>query len=133
MFYANLFDPAVFPGALINRTATNDERQSWQPDIDLTATDDAYQLQADIPGMRFDDIDLSIEKGVLTLAGERQVPENDSQRTRSERRFGAFERSFALPENADTDAIAAQYEHGVLTVTIPKKPKAQPRKIEVKH
>ncbi len=133
MIYANFFDPAIFSGALINQAATNGMRKNWQPAVDLTATDHAYLLRADLPGVRFEDIDLSVEKGVLTLAGERRAPEDDGERTRAERRFGTFERSFMLPENADTDAIDAKYEQGVLTVTIPKKAEAQPRKIEVKH
>ncbi|HGG58805.1 MAG TPA: Hsp20/alpha crystallin family protein [Gammaproteobacteria bacterium] len=131
MLYANAFAPRLlaelareFP---IN---TNESREGWTPAVDLTTTDEAYILTADLPGIRYDDLDLSVEQGILTLKGERAAPE-DGERTRAERRFGAFKRSFSLPENADTDNISAKYENGVLTVTVPKQAKPQARKIEV--
>ena len=131
MLYANAFAPRLlaelareFP---IN---TNESREGWTPAVDLTTTDEAYILTADLPGIRYDDLDLSVEHGILTLKGERAAPE-DGERTRAERRFGSFKRSFSLPENADADNISAKYENGVLTVTVPKQAKPQARKIEV--
>ena len=131
MLYANAFAPRLLAGlAREIPLNTNESREGWTPAVDLTTTDEAYILTADLPGIRYDDLDLSVEQGILTLKGERAAPE-DGERTRAERRFGAFKRSFSLPENADTDNISAKYENGVLTVTVPKQAKPQARKIEV--
>ncbi|HHJ36084.1 MAG TPA: Hsp20/alpha crystallin family protein, partial [Gammaproteobacteria bacterium] len=108
---------------------------NWAPSVDISEDDKAFTLLADIPGVDPKDIDISMEKGVLTIKGERQsvdTEENENFR-RVERQSGQFYRRFTLPDSADADKIEAKSEHGVLTVTIPKQEVAVLRKIEVKH
>lgn len=107
---------------------------SWSPSVDISENDKAFTLVADIPGVDPENIDISMEKGVLTIQGDRQtenVEESENYR-RVERQSGQFYRRFTLPDSADADKIEARSAHGVLTVTIPKQEVAVSRKIEVK-
>lgn len=108
---------------------------NWAPAVDISENEKAFTLQADIPGVDPKDIDISMEKGVLTIKGERNsenVEETENYR-RVERQSGQFYRRFTLPDSADADKIEAKSEHGVITITIPKQEVAVSRKIEVKH
>ena len=108
---------------------------NWAPSVDIREDEKAFTLLADIPGVNPKDIEISMEKGVLTIKGERQsenVEENENYR-RVERLSGQFYRRFTLPDTADADKIEAKSEHGVLTITIPKQEVAVSRRIEVKH
>jgi len=108
---------------------------NWSPSVDISEDDKAFTLLADIPGVEPKDIEISMEKGVLTIKGERQsenVEEKENYR-RVERQSGQFYRRFTLPDSADADKIEAKSVHGVLTVTIPKQEVAVSRRIEVKH
>jgi HSP20 family protein len=89
---------------------------------------------AELPGVKSEDVKLSIENNVLTIGGEkRQEAEAKTERVhRYERSYGVFERAFALPNSVDPDKIEARYENGILTVTVPKIEKARPREIPVK-
>ena len=119
----------------LNDDDANVATASWAPSVDITENDTEFKLVADIPGVNPDDIDISMEKGVLTIKGERNtenVEEKENYR-RVERASGTFYRRFTLPDSADADKIAAKSEHGVLTVTIPKQEVALSRRIEVQH
>ena len=108
---------------------------NWAPSVDISENEKAFTLLADIPGVNPEDIEISMEKGVLTIKGERStenIEEGENYR-RVERQSGHFYRRFTLPESADADKIEAKSEHGVLTVTIPKQEVAVSRRIEVKH
>ena len=108
---------------------------SWAPSVDITENDDAFTILADIPGVDPKDIEISMDKGVLSIKGERKsetVEEKENYR-RVERQSGQFYRRFTLPDSADTDKIEAKSEHGVITITIPKQEVAISRRIEVKH
>lgn len=108
---------------------------NWAPSVDISENDKAFTLLADIPGVDPKNIEISMEKGVLTIKGERQsenVTEDKNYR-RVERQSGQFYRRFTLPDSTDADKIEAKSEHGVLTVTIPKQEVAVSRRIEVKH
>jgi HSP20 family protein len=108
---------------------------SWAPSVDISENEKAFSLHADIPGVNPDEIEISMERGVLTIKGERnseKVEEGEKFR-RVERQRGSFSRSFTLPDNVDTDNIEAACAHGVLTVTIPKQEAAVSRRIEIKH
>ncbi len=108
---------------------------NWSPSVDIREDEKAFTLLADIPGVNPDNIDISMEKGVLTIKGERQsvaVEEAENYR-RVERVSGQFHRRFTLPDSADADKIVAKSKHGVLTITIPKQDVAVSRRIEVKH
>ncbi|NOQ89780.1 MAG: Hsp20 family protein [Gammaproteobacteria bacterium] len=108
---------------------------NWAPSVDIREDEKAFTLLADIPGVDPKDIDISMEKGVLTIKGERHsenVEESENFR-RVERQSGQFYRRFTLPDSADADKIEASSEHGVLKVTIPKQEVPVSRRIEVKH
>jgi len=108
---------------------------NWAPSVDISESESAFTLLADIPGVDPKAIDISMEKGVLTIKGERQseAVEETANYRRVERQSGQFYRRFTLPDSADADKIEAKSEHGVLTITIPKQEVAVSRKIEIKH
>ena len=129
------------PWALLNRfhrqldqsfeTAARDA--SWTPSVDVHEEAQRFIVSADLPGVKPGDIEVTADKGVLTLRGERQVEQRgvEGHYSRVERVSGKFVRTFSLPENVQTDAIKAQFKDGVLELTIPKIAKAEPRRIEV--
>ena len=106
----------------------------WSPTVDLRETDDAYTLEADLPGMKKDDIDVSVMDNVVTLKGERKHEAETKEKGyhRVERRHGSFERSFEIPGGFQGDKISANYENGVLKVTLPKREETKPKQIDVK-
>ena len=105
----------------------------WTPALDLHQDKDALFVHAELPGMRKEDVTLSLHDGVLTLSGERRPAQADDARTtvRNERFFGRFERSITLPAPVDATRVSASYENGILTVTLPKAEAAKPRQIEI--
>jgi HSP20 family protein len=119
-----------------------DLEPSWRsfdfaaPAVDATEDDKAYKIMAEMPGLEEKDIELSISGNMLTLKGEKrqEKEEKDKNRYLSERFYGSFQRSFALPDGVDRDNIGAELTKGVLTITLPKKAEAQTpeKKIEVK-
>ena len=118
-----------------NNGTTSTLTTDWTPSVDINEDEKAFTLLADIPGVNPDNIDISMEKGVLTIKGERKpedITEHENYR-RVERQSGNFYRRFSLPDSADGDKISAKSEHGVLTITIPKQEATVSRKIEVKH
>jgi HSP20 family protein len=106
---------------------------AWFPACDVFEDTVAIKLLAELPGVRPEDVRLSVENNLLTIRGEkRQQSDDRTGRLRSfERSYGPFERSFALPSTIDPDRISASFEHGILTVTIPKAERARPREIPV--
>ncbi len=106
---------------------------SWVPPVDILEQPDAIRITAEVPGVKPEDVKISLENNVLTIRGTKeQVAEERTERVhRYERTYGAFERSFTLPTTVDANNIKATYEHGVLTVTLPKVEKAKPRQIAV--
>lgn len=105
----------------------------WAPAVDIKEEPDKFVLQADIPGVKPEDIDISMEEGVLTIKGEKKteaVTEKENYK-RVERTYGSFYRRFSLPDTANPDAITAVSKNGVLEVTIPKREAVQPKKISV--
>jgi HSP20 family protein len=109
------------------------ERQSWIPSVDVVENKDAITLKADLAGMDPDDIHLEVEDNVLTVSGERRFQEEieEDKYYRIERRYGSFTRSIALPQGADSEKIDAEYENGVLVVTVPKVEAVKPKRITV--
>jgi len=108
---------------------------NWAPSVDITEDENGFNLLADIPGVKPEDIEVSMDNGVLTIKGERSAEEKTEKENfrRVERQYGMFYRRFTLPETANAEKIEAHSEHGVLKVTIPKQEVAQARRISVKH
>jgi HSP20 family protein len=103
------------------------------PAIDVKETNEAFQFKADLPGVKEQDVEISVTGNRLTLSGQRQEErreENERQHV-IETTYGSFSRSFTLPEGIDGDHIQAQMKDGVLTVTVPKRPEVQPRRITI--
>lgn len=107
---------------------------AWTPACDVFEDKESIKIVAELPGVKADDVKLSLENGVLTIRGEkRQQAEEKTDRVhRYERTYGSFERTFALPGTVDPDKIDAAYADGVLTVVVPKAERARPREIAVK-
>jgi HSP20 family protein len=107
---------------------------SWVPPVDIFEDKDAVQIMAELPGVKPEDVKISLENNLLTIRGEkRQTAEESTDRVhRYERSYGVFERSFMVPSTVDADHIRATYDVGVLTMRLPKVEKAKPRQITVK-
>jgi len=109
---------------------------AWSPAVDIKEEDDRFVIHADIPGVSADDIDISMEKGVLTIKGERkhEAEEDKEGFHRIERAYGTFMRRFSLPENVDADKISASSKDGVVELVLPKAVEDnQPKKITVNN
>jgi HSP20 family protein len=106
----------------------------WAPVVDITEDDRAYLVKAELPGLRKEDVHITLENGTLTIAGERKQEHEEKTRKfhRVERAYGSFSRSFELPGNVDPEKIEARFRDGVLAVAIAKAESARPRQIEVK-
>ncbi len=118
---------------LINREAGARRVGSLVPPIDAYRTDEGLVVLVELPGMSADQVDVSVQDGVLTLSGERPVPadvEADAW-VRRERATGAFERSFTLPEGTRPDQIQASFDNGVLELKIPHPPEQRPHKVQI--
>lgn len=102
------------------------------PALNLWEDDDHFFMEAEVPGLDLDDLDLTVTRKVLTLAGERkrETPANTTEHRR-EIACGAFRRSLTLPAEIDTDRVHAEMKHGVLTITLPKAEAHRPRRIDV--
>jgi HSP20 family protein len=124
-----------------NSVARDSENEiaDWTPAVDVRETKDSFVLTADVPGVNPKDIEITTEKGLLTIRGTRQdgAQANEGEKTdeplsyRIERANGRFLRRFKLPESAQAEAVTAKTNYGVLTLTIPKRAEVQPRRIEV--
>lgn len=118
------------------RSTTADESSvvtsQWVPLVDIQEHNDKFLLIADLPGVDPQQIDIQMEKGILTIRGERRIDSRQSQTfARTERQHGTFHRRFALPDSADPDGISASGNNGVLEIVIPKRPETTPRRIPV--
>lgn len=107
----------------------------WLPAVDIREESGRYVLKADLPGVDPDDIEVTMEQGVLTIQGQRnkETHEETAGYARHERVRGSFMRRFTLPETANGEDISATTTNGVLELVIPKHPQLQPRKIEVRR
>lgn len=105
----------------------------WNPAVDIAENDKGYEVTAELPGMKKDEIKISFENDMLTLSGERknEKEENDKNFHRIERSYGKFERCFHLPKNVKAGDIKADYKDGILTVNVPKSEEAKAIEIAV--
>lgn len=125
--FSRLFDIA-FP------TRTAESFGDWSPALDAHEDKDKYTVSLDVPGLKKDDIKVSVHDGVLTVSGERRSEKDVKEGTvhRTERYYGKFSRSVSLPVEVRADKVSATYKEGVLTVEIPKAEEAKPKTVEVK-
>lgn len=109
-------------------------RGAWSPSVDIFEGKDEIVLEAELPGMKIEEVDVSIENNTITIRGERRFEKTDESDNyhRVERSYGTFTRSFTLPRNVSSDEAKADYQNGILRVTLPKKEEAKTRKIEIK-
>jgi len=107
---------------------------TWTPAIDVHEDENQYTLTADLPGMKKEDITVSVVDNVITLKGERkqELEKKEKGYHRIERSYGSFQRAFQIPGGVDSSKVEAKYEHGVLNVVLPKPEAAKPRNIDVK-
>lgn len=110
-------------------TATNS--RSFEPAIDVHASEDEVLFHCDVPGVKQQDLEITLENHVLTIKGTRKFNGSERQQTVLGRPYGAFSRSFTLPETLDEENLNANLSEGVLTIRIPKSAKAKPRRIEI--
>ena len=105
----------------------------WTPSADISETDTAYLIKAEIPGINKEDVKVTLQDGMLTIQGERrqEKEEKDKKFHRIERSYGSFVRSFRLPEDADESAVKAEFKDGMLNVTLTKSAKAKPKATEI--
>jgi len=126
---SNTSNPSSALTPKVNRAAGS----IWRPVVDVRETDKDIIVHAELPGLKKDDININIEDNVLTLSGERSHTEKTENERyhRIERSYGKFQRSFALPENTDPSTIQANFENGVLELTVPKSAPKTPTKHRV--
>ena len=114
------------------RVRTVKREHSLMPSVDISENKDNYTLQFEIPGIAREDVKIWIEKDMLMISGEKkQLPNKDEVRHLGERRFGKFERSFWIPDDADREKIKAEFENGLLTITVAKAAESKPREIQI--
>jgi HSP20 family protein len=125
---------------VFDRFMNNDEgdqsnvvTSQWTPRVDIKEEEKRFAILVDVPGVDPKDIEIHMEKGILSIKGERKAEnaEASGKLTRVERSHGVFYRRFALPDSADADGIKATGKHGVLEISIPKKPETTPRRINI--
>ena len=107
---------------------------AWSPAVDVKETDEAYTIEADLPGVNKEDIELTVLDNALTIKGERKSEKEAKEEGyhRVERRYGSFQRSFHVPGGFDPGKVSANFDKGVLRVTLPKREESKPKQIEVK-
>ena len=120
----------VMPGSLNREEMTHG---AWAPSVDIYEDKDRLILEAELPGMSREDFDISVENNVITLRGERRFEKktDGDNYHRVERSYGSFTRSFTLPQTVTADGATADFENGVLRVSLPKREETKARKIEI--
>lgn len=127
----------MFGRAPVRKSGEKDEAMTvaeWAPLVDITEDEKEYLIKAQLPEVKKDDMKVSVQDGILTIAGERKSEKEEKNKKfhRVEWAYGSFSRSFTLPEDADAEKVAGDFKDGVLKVHVPKSEKAKPKKIEVK-
>jgi len=107
--------------------------QAWAPALDVQEDKDGFTIRAELPGLKREDIEVSLQDGVLVIAGERKAEavKEDTEVHRQERYFGRFSRALTLPTAVSGDQVKAAYKDGILTVTLPKAEQAKPKSITI--
>ena len=124
-------DDAFRPFGSLSRE--NLTANGWMPAVNIRETDDAFEFTAELPGLTKEDVNITIEDKVLTLTGERKWDEEETKNSyhRVERAYGSFSRAFSLPNAVDSAKVGAQFENGILLVSVPKAEETKPRQIKI--
>lgn len=106
----------------------------WTPSVDIAETPEAFEIKAELPDVKKEDVKVTVEDGELRISGERKQEKEEKSKKyhRIERSYGSFMRSFTLPENVDDSKLTAEYKDGLLNVRLPKSEKAKPKAVAVK-
>jgi HSP20 family protein len=115
------------------QSATGASTRAWAPALDISEGTDAYRVTVELPGVKLDDLEITVEDGLLTIQGERHFASESSEEQyhRLERSSGAFRRSITLPAQVEADAVEASMEDGVLRILVPKAEEAKAKRIQV--
>jgi HSP20 family protein len=115
-------------------TSEDVSARRWVPPVDIQETDEALIFSAELPGLKKEDVQITLENNVLTISGERNLEKEVKSENfhRLERSYGQFSRSFTLPANVQTEKAEAKFADGVLTITLPKAEESKPRKLEIR-
>jgi HSP20 family protein len=129
---SHLSQPSMGPG---NGEEGAWGQATWMPPVDIYETEDAFVLEAELPGFTREDVEIELVENRLTLRGERKPPSavKEEQYRRHERAYGRFERAFLLPAVIDRDHVTAEMHHGVLTLRLPKNDLAKPKRIPIRE
>jgi len=124
----------LFTGLQSGRNSGEELNCSWYPKVDIFEDKEHLFIEAELPGMSRDDFDLSFENNILSLKGERKFEKKTDEGNyhRVERSYGAFTRSFTLPQTVTAEGANAEFENGILRVSLPKREETKARKIEIK-
>ena len=128
-----LFDEMLGRG-LWRTSEERSPRGTWVPAINLLEREDAMVITADLPGLKAEDVDVTVEEGTLSIRGERKIEELSEGETyhRVERLYGTFERTFTLPNSVDVEKIEARFVNGEMVLTLPKREESKPRSVKIK-
>jgi HSP20 family protein len=128
-----MFDEMLGHG-LRRSTEERSLRGAWMPAINILEKEDAIVISADLPGLKAEDVEVTVEEGILSIRGERKLEETTEDETyhRVERQYGLFERTFSVPNSVDTEKINARFRNGEMTLTLPKREESKPRSISIK-
>jgi HSP20 family protein len=109
-------------------------RGAWMPAVNILEKEDVIEISADLPGLKAEDVEVTVEEGILSIRGERKLEESSEGDTyhRVERQYGFFERTFSVPRSVDPEKISANFKNGEMTLTLPKREESKPRSIKVK-
>jgi len=120
-------------GDVVRRADEESNLTPWAPTVDIYETEHELVVQADLPDVNPQDLDIRVENNILTIRGERKFENkvNEENYLRVERSYGSFSRSFSLANSVNSEAIKADYQNGVLTLSIPKREEAKPKQIKV--
>ena len=118
---------------VLERTSEESNLTAWAPAVDIFETEHELVVKADVPDVDPKDLDVNVENNILTIRGERKFEKNVNEENclRIERAYGSFSRSFSLASSVNSEAIKADYQNGVLTLSIPKREEAKPKQIKV--
>ena len=128
--FARMIDSVFGENVLPSEDVSN---RAWMPAVNIRETDGAFFVEAELPGLSKDDIEITLENNLLKLSGERRFEKDTTEESyhRVERSYGSFLRTFSLPSRVNSEDVKASFQDGVLVIEVPKAAEARPRKIDI--